>query len=288
MPFAEINGTTIHYRIKGTGLPIIFVHPPLLEGNSFIYQLEQLSDSYQIITFDIRGHGRSSYSKLPITFQLVAQDICQLLEFLSIKKACICGYSTGGSVALEALLAYPDRFFGGILLSAMSEVSDLLLKSRFWASIYASDFHAKRLLSAAITWGNADSLQMFIKLYSAAMRGDIRNHEQYYRSGMTYNCTQRLKDIRVPMLLLYGEKDPGFHKYAKILKNQLPYSTQHFIKKAKHQLPTKWAGQTNGLVRQWIEEQQFENNLHSTHMNHKIPVLAFEQAFIHEEQFRHT
>ncbi|MCZ8517747.1 alpha/beta hydrolase [Paenibacillus filicis] len=286
MPFAEINGTTMHYRIKGSGLPIIFVHPPLLEGNNFIYQLEQLSDSYQIITFDIRGHGQSRYSELPISFQLLAQDICQLLDFLKIKKACICGYSTGGSVALETILAYPDRFYGGILLSAMSEVSDPVLKSRFWASIYASALQAKRLLTAAITWGNADSLQTFKKLYSGAMRGDIRNHRQYYRCGMNYNCTQILKYIRVPMLLLYGEKDSGFHKYAKILKKHLPYSTLYFINNAKHQLPTKWAGPTNGLIRQWIEEQQFVKKLLPTNRNQDIPIFAFEPASVQEEQFR--
>jgi pimeloyl-ACP methyl ester carboxylesterase len=258
MPFGEINGNTMHYSIKGSGLPIIFVHPPLLEGNNFVYQLEQISDSYQIITFDIRGHGQSSYSELPITFQLLAQDICKLLDFLKINKACICGYSTGGSVALETILTYPDRFYGGILLSAMSEVSDPVLKSRFWASIVVSEFQAKRFLTAAITWGNADSFQSFLNLYTESMKGDIRNHKQYYRQGMTYNCTQSLKYIHIPMLLLYGEKDSGFHKYAKILKTHLPNSSLHFIKNAKHQLPTKWPGPMNELICQWIKEQQFE------------------------------
>jgi pimeloyl-ACP methyl ester carboxylesterase len=286
MPFAEINGTTLHYRIKGTGLPIIFVHPPLLEGNNFIYQLEQLSDRYQIITFDIRGHGRSRYSELPITFELLAQDIYRLLEFLEIKKACICGYSSGGSVALETMLAYPDRFYGGILLSAMSEVSDPVLKSRFWASIYISSLHAKRLLTAAITWGNADSLRTFKKLYSASLRGDIRNHKQYYRCGMDYKCTHRLKEIRVPMLLIYGEKDSGFHKYSTILKNHLPYCTLHFIKNAKHQLPTKWAHPMNKLVRQWIEKQQFLKKPRSAHMYQDISTLGVEPTSIQEEQFQ--
>lgn len=105
--------------------------------------------------------------------------------------------------------------------------------------------HAKRVLTAAITWGNASSPENFKKLYSAALRGDIRNHKQYYKSGLTYSCTQRLKEIPLPTLLLYGKKDSGFHKYAKMLHRQLPNSTLHFIPKAKHQLPTKWAGPTN-------------------------------------------
>ncbi|WP_201319309.1 MULTISPECIES: alpha/beta fold hydrolase [unclassified Paenibacillus] len=286
MPYAEVNGTTLYYRVKGSGLPIIFVHPPLLEGNNFDDQLEQLSDTYQIITVDVRGHGRSPYSKQPLTIPLIAGDIRGLMDALEVKKACICGYSTGGSVALAAMLAYPGLFHGGILISAMSEVSDLMLRSRFWAAIYTSGLHAKRVLTAAITWGNASSPENFKKLYSAALRGDIRNHKQYYKSGLTYSCTQRLKEIPLPTLLLYGKKDSGFHKYAKMLHRQLPNSTLHFIPKAKHQLPTKWAGPTNRLIRQWIEAQPFATtgrrilrDLQETH----VPIPVFEPGTIQEE-----
>jgi pimeloyl-ACP methyl ester carboxylesterase len=257
MPIAEINGTKMHYNTMGSGLPIIFIHPPLLESNNFMYQKEQLSDKYQIITFDIRGHGLSQYSKRPITYQLLAQDIIKLLEFLKIKKAYICGYSTGGSIALETMLTFPDQFYGGILISAISEVSDPALKRTFRISLYATSFHAKSLMTAGIAWSNADSPGTFYKLFSASMRGDIHSYKQYYKFGMTYNCTKRLKEIKAPMLLLYGEKDTGFFKYAKILKDQLLNSTFYFIKNAKHQLPTRWAGSMNAQVRQWIESQQF-------------------------------
>jgi pimeloyl-ACP methyl ester carboxylesterase len=285
MPIAEINGTMLHYDTKGSGLPIIFVHPPLLESNNFMYQKVQLSDKYQIITFDIRGHGLSLYSKRPITYQLLAQDIIQLLEYLKIKKAFICGYSTGGSIALETILTFPDLFYGGILISGMSEVSDPTLKRTFRLSLYATSLHAKRLMTAGIAWGNADSPRTFKRLFRASMRGDIRSYKQYYKFGMTYNCTNRLKEIKAPMLLLYGEKDTGFFKYAKILKDQLPDSTLYFIKNAKHQLPTKWARSMNAQVRQWIESQQLLNKTSAPQMIQDIPFHAFEPTPSHEQQF---
>ncbi|MFC0211794.1 alpha/beta fold hydrolase [Paenibacillus chartarius] len=255
MPFADINGTRLHYSITGSGLPVVFVHPPLLEGNSFVYQQEQLSDSYQVITFDIRGHGRSRYSELPVTFPLLARDICMLLEYLHIPKAYICGYSIGGAVALETILADPGRFYGGILLSAMSEVSDPVLRRSLQACVAAAKYRARRFLTAVITIGNANSFQTFRKLYRDSMKGDIRNQEQYYRQGLIYNCTVRLKDIHVPMLLLYGEKNFVFHKYANVLHRHLPFSSLQFIREAKHQLPTKWHSQTNERIRRWIREQ---------------------------------
>jgi pimeloyl-ACP methyl ester carboxylesterase len=50
-----------------------------------------------MITFDIRGHGKSQYSNKPLTFPLIVEDIKLLLDHLEVEKAFICGYSTGGS-----------------------------------------------------------------------------------------------------------------------------------------------------------------------------------------------
>jgi hypothetical protein len=105
---------------------------------------------------------------------------------------------------------------------------------------------------------------------------------------MEYTCTGRLKEIRVPMVLIYGEKDSGFHKYSRILKNNLQHCTLHFIKNAKHQLPTKWAHPMNKLVRQWIQEQQFLKKPRPTSppMHQDIRTLGFEPASSQEEQFQ--
>ncbi|HAS00985.1 MAG TPA: alpha/beta hydrolase, partial [Brevibacillus sp.] len=59
MPYFIANGATIHYEIKGEGLPILCIHPPLLTGSIFYYQQKELQDRYKVITVDLRGHGRS-------------------------------------------------------------------------------------------------------------------------------------------------------------------------------------------------------------------------------------
>lgn len=257
MPFVEVNGTSIHYQDKGSGLPILFLHPPLLEGSNFHYQLEQLSDHYRIIAMDFQGHGKSGHSSAPVTFSLMARDIRGLLDVLAIPQALICGYSAGGSVALEAMLTFPDRFLGGILLSATSEVSDPLLKSKFRVALCTTSLHVKRLMTASIAWTNADSPQTYRMLYSNSMTGNIRSYMQYYRSSVNYNCTDRLKEIRVPVLLLYGGKDSLFRKYANLLKDRLPDAELDFVPGAKHHLPTKWAVPTNERIRQWIGQHAF-------------------------------
>lgn len=256
MPYGIINGVKMFYRMKGKGTPIIFIHPPLLNSVNFTYQLEQLSDRFQIILFDIRGHGKSAPSPAPLTYSLIAEDIKQLLDLLNIEKAYICGYSTGGGIALEAMLNYPDRFYGGILLSAMSEVSDWRLQARLITAISLTAAKAKRMMSAAISWGNADMNRTFANLYRGAMNGTSENMKQYYYASLVYNCTSRLKHLNLPQLLIYGEKDKYFKRYAQILHNELPESSLIFIKGVHHQLPTKAADQMNRLLSSWVQLQQ--------------------------------
>ena len=123
----DVECGSLYYQVKGVRTPIIFIHPPLLTSTNFVYQLEQLSKTYKVITIDIRGHGRSLYSKQTITYSLIVNDV-HLLHYLGVKKAFICHYSTGGSILLEFLLMYTNRALGGIVISGMSEVKDFYLK----------------------------------------------------------------------------------------------------------------------------------------------------------------
>ncbi len=255
MPITTINRVPMYFNIEGTGTPILFIHPPLLTSATFSYQRE-LADDFQIITFDIRGHGQSGSSSTTLTYEQISDDIIELLNFLHIKKCFICGYSTGGSIALEAMLEHPSRFYGGILVSAMSELRDAWLWTRVVVAEALTTFEAKKTLAMAITMGNSDKFSTFKNLYDQAKLGHARSMNQYYGYSKIYKCTDRLKLLNLPQLLIYGHKDKGFYEYAKILQRELPQNELYFIYKGKHQIPTKHHVKMNRLIRHWISKYQ--------------------------------
>lgn len=252
MPFLEVDGIGLHYTVKGSGIPIVFIHPPLLTSVNFEYQLNELSRYYQVITFDIRGHGRSGYSNSPITYSLIAEDIVKLLDFLEVEKALICGYSTGGTIVMEYLLTYANRALGGVSISGMSEVRDKYLKRKISVARSISNKGAISFLALAVSTGNANNLELCKKLTKEARKGDAINIEQYYKHSMYYNCTAQLVNIRLPVLLVYGANDTLFHPYAKILQRKLAFNNLKFIENVGHQIPTKAAKELNEMITQFV------------------------------------
>jgi pimeloyl-ACP methyl ester carboxylesterase len=205
-----------------------------------------------VITFDIRGHGRSSFSKQPVTYPLIAEDMKQLLDHLKIQKTYICGYSIGGSVALEFLLSYPDRALGGIVISGMSEVNNWYLKNKIVLAMSLAKIKALSVLAVTTSWSNSKTRSSFWRMLKEQHKGAVQNMEQYYRYSLSYNCTNKLEKIKNPVLLVYGQKDQLFHHYAKLMHDKLPQSELKGIQQVKHQIPTKAAFEINDLIKQFI------------------------------------
>lgn len=254
MPKLNVNGAILHYDSHGEGIPIVFIHPPTLTSKGFTYQVKDLSPFFHAITFDIRGHGHSSASMIPVTYSLIADDIIAILDNLDIEKAYVCGYSMGGSVALEYLLRYPKRALGGIILGGLSEILDWRLRQeiKLGAAIAATGTKGRDLLARAVSWTNSDTKELFQMQMAEAKMGVPRHIEQYYRYGLTYNCTSQLKEIEHPVLLLYGVNDSRFKSYAQQLHEDLPNNELKFVSNVKHHLPTKASIEMNDLVKQFI------------------------------------
>ncbi|GKV57257.1 hydrolase [Sporosarcina sp. NCCP-2222] len=252
MPVVNLNGADLYYHVQGKGIPIVFIHPPLLTSMNFIYQVNELSKRFKVIVFDIRGHGNSSFSKTALTYPIISQDIKQLLDYLNIDKAFVCGYSTGGTIALDFLLTYPTRSLGSVLIGSMSEVKDQSLKSKITLGVKFAEWRALQVLALSVSFTNSNNALLFKHLYINAKKGSALNIEQYYRYSLDYNCTDRLDQINLPVLLLYGEKDKAFHCYARLLHDKLPINKYILIGDIKHQLPTKAAAQVNNFIKQFV------------------------------------
>jgi pimeloyl-ACP methyl ester carboxylesterase len=257
LAYIRVNGVTLHYMVRGKGTPLIFIHPPVLSSVNFKYQLEELSKYFTVIVFDIRGHGKSQPSEQTLTYPLIVEDIKQIMNYLNVEKAFICGYSMGGSVALEFLLTASERALGGILIGGISEILDWRLKKSISLGITFAKLGAISTLAFSIALSNSDKPNTFWELFKEGKKATQKNVEEYFRYSLTYNCTNQLKNILLPVLLVYGAKDKEFHPYGRILQATLPKNEFQLIPNVKHQIPTKTPNQLNDRIKQFVFANRF-------------------------------
>ena len=108
------NGVQLNYQKTGNGQPIIFVH-----GLSSSMELWTRIDQNElngktILSYDLRGHGRSEKVPGPHNLEKHTSDLASLIE---IEKAHIVGHSLGAMIALELALQHPSKVSSLTLLS---------------------------------------------------------------------------------------------------------------------------------------------------------------------------
>ena len=87
----------------------------------------RLAGSFRVITFDDRGHGRSTNPSGALSFEQLADDTVALIEALRLERPFVGGWSDGGEVALQFGLRHPGRaralIAGGTSLELGSEAT---------------------------------------------------------------------------------------------------------------------------------------------------------------------
>ncbi|QNU27043.1 alpha/beta hydrolase [Geobacillus sp. 46C-IIa] len=258
MPYVSINERVrLYYEEKGEGPPLLFIHPPGL-GHVIFRQQEPLARHFRLILYDMRGNGRSSPSDVPITVPLLADDVSILLRFLGVERAIVCGYSNGGSIALDFALRYPQHVEQLVLIGGFPEVCTPLLYGEFCLGISAVKLGAFSLLSSALAIGHGTNRRERKLFKQYVQLADKRDLDTTYRAGLVYCCTGQLSSLRLPLLLIYGARDRYIHPYIAMFRRYVPHADIVFIDWARHQIPTKHSSELNSILRVYGRRKSVE------------------------------
>jgi len=106
---ANVNGISIYYAVYGQGPPVILLHGGLANADYWGNQIKALMPRRTVIVMDSRGHGRSTRDTRPYGYDLMADDVVALLDFLNVPKADVVGWSDGGILGLDLAIRHKDR-----------------------------------------------------------------------------------------------------------------------------------------------------------------------------------
>lgn len=98
-------------------------------------QVEYFSKTFNVVTYDVRGHQKTEGSDDTYTCELLADDLHLLIDRLGIQDPVIIGLSLGGMIAQEYAVKYHSNLRGLVLadtaVAAALTLSDKLLKAAY-------------------------------------------------------------------------------------------------------------------------------------------------------------
>lgn len=223
-----VHGARLHVDVQGEGRPIYAHHgaPGLGSHATPKRSFAALADRYRIVTYDARGSGASE-TRPPYTHAQWVADLDALREHFGDDRFILTGGSYGGYLALEYVLAHPERV-SHLILRDTAASHRFEAQARRNALARAAEFPAideellDRLFGGRIESDAAfaDAFAAIAPLYDASydpvataerLRGITFRAEThnaaFSREVPHYDLRARLSEIRVPTLVVVGRHD---------------------------------------------------------------------------------
>jgi proline iminopeptidase len=230
----------LYVREVGSGLPIIVVHGgPDFDHEYLLPDFDRLAEPYRLVYYDQRGRGRSFTRERPgdVTIASEVADLDAIRDWSGSDSVAVLGHSWGGLVAMEYAVRYPDRVSHLILLNtAPASHADMLeFRRALAASRSPGEVARMTALTDDPTYLSGD-IDADAEYYRIHFRPALRRREHVDRvverlraafrpdgivaaraieeslyaqtwSRADYDLIPRLRDLRVPTLVIHGDHD---------------------------------------------------------------------------------
>jgi 3-oxoadipate enol-lactonase len=180
---------------------------------SWDHQLSLLTQSFRVLRYDTRGHGRSSAPEGPYTFEHLTGDVVALMDHYGIEKADFLGLSMGGMTGLGLAIDHPSRVTRLICCDARSDAPSPFVDN--WTARIASvesagnmepvaAFNRERWFTPAFIASRSSVIDKTMKTILAT---STRGYFGCARALQKLDYKRHLGRIKCPTLFVCGAQD---------------------------------------------------------------------------------
>jgi len=228
------------YVIEGSGPLVVLIHGVGARLENWDLVCERLAHRFQVLRYDLRGHGRSTHLPGPYSLPLFADDLRALFEHIGIRKAHVAGHSLGAMVAQMFCLEHADCVDRLALLSAVAgrtqeERQRVMARTNLIRTGPPGEHFrnsVSRWFSDAFIAANPD----LIAAYAARnAENDPDCYSSAYRVLAAEDLDLELEGISLPTLIATGELDVGSNpRMSELIHRRIKGSTLRILHGLKH------------------------------------------------------
>ncbi|MBI3194748.1 MAG: alpha/beta fold hydrolase [Ignavibacteriae bacterium] len=223
-------------------LPIVFIHGFPFSKEMWKPQIEALKEKYFLISYDVRGHGKSEVGDGQYTIELFVDDLIDLLDALKLRQIVLVGLSMGGYIALRTIERHPERICALVLCDTKSEADTNENKIKRASQIKIikakglktfSEGFLKAVFDEQTFSTNPEAINLIRKIINTNPPNGVCG--TLIALAARTDTTESLPKIHVPTLILVGEHDAlTLPSSAQAMKEKIPNSELHIIPNAAH------------------------------------------------------
>ena len=221
---------------------------------------DSLSEDCRVIAYDHRGHGKSEVPPSPYSIEELADDAARLLHELEIGPVLWVGISMGGMVGQELTLRHPSLVSALVIADSASNYPEeaqtawqqriVTLEQQGLPGVVEATL--KRFFSAEFHENHPATVDVFRRrLLSTELEGYLG----CCHAARAINTTERLREIRVPALVIVGEEDQGTPVgMARTIADRIPRARLVVLRQAAHlsavEQPTAFADAVKNFIQE--------------------------------------
>jgi 3-oxoadipate enol-lactonase len=259
----KVNGMQMNYELSGKkGSPVVVLSHSL--ASSLVMwnpQMDALNPHFQVLRYDIRGHGKSDVPPGPYTLELLAGDIIGLLDALDIERVHFVGLSIGGMIGQSLALNHIHRLRSLALCDSASVIpqeaqpiwQERINKALSKGMEAQIDETMERWFTPSFLKQSSPMLEIIRKqILATSVQGYIGCAEAIRK----LNYLDRLSEIKISTLIMVGEDDPGTPVSAsEAMHKQLSKSKLVILPSARHLSNIEQAEAFNATLLKFLKDQ---------------------------------
>jgi 3-oxoadipate enol-lactonase len=263
MAYQDLGELRLYYQIHNPnalrGAAVTLLHGLGSCGDDWLLQLPALTHDYQVLTLDLRGHGRSSQRSGWPVMEDFTQDVRGLLEALDWYPTHVVGLSLGGAIALQLATDRPDLIRSLTLVNSFARIQVARAgRLRTFGRVALLAFGSMDWMGrwvANTLFPNEDQAQL---REVAAVRISENQRSAYVRSMFAvarFDLRSRLNEITAPTLVVAGNLDttlPIAVKYE--LVKRIPGARLEVISGSGHATPIDAPEAFNRILLKFLSE----------------------------------
>ena len=262
----SLNGRRIAYDLVGSeAAPVVcFTHSLAADGGMWAEQLPPLlAAGFRVLRLDMRGHGGSDPLPRPYSMGQLAGDVAAVLAALEMPRVHYIGLSIGGMIGQAFALEHSDRLISAMwcdTLPASPQGAKAVWDERI-ATVQTAgslaplaDVTVERWLTDGFKHRNPNRWKQIRDTVAATSPDGYLGCSD---AILSFDFTARLAGLRLPLLVVCGDQDPGTPpEQNRKIAGLVPGARYEGIADAKHFPNVEHPDTFNRIMMSWLESQR--------------------------------